>query len=184
MKETRKPLSQAARARIITLVAMAAGLLVGWLIDDLVFGLLMGFLVSLPFTYRASTSRNLMEYPPGTMLRIAGAGVFFLLCLILAYWVMEQDLDTSILWIAGGLTAIPGLLFVYTIGKAISQLDELQRRIQTEAMSIAFGLSALCIMVIGLLAQAGLIQPDMIVITALMMGFLLIGKLWTMWKYR
>jgi hypothetical protein len=60
---------------IIMAVALAAGLLFGWIIDDLAFGLLIGFLVSLPFTSRFSRQKTLMEYPPGTLPRIAASGV-------------------------------------------------------------------------------------------------------------
>jgi hypothetical protein len=63
-------------------------------------------------------------------------------------------------------------------------LDELQRRIQTEAFAIGFGLSALTMVIVGLMADAGVPQPNWLMAAAVMSVFLLIGKLWTMWKYR
>lgn len=177
--------SRSARTRtIITATALAAGLLLGWVIDDLAFGLLMGFLISLPITSRFARSHNLMEFPPGTLLRIGGAGAFFFGAIFAANWAMGQELDQTTKVLIGSLTAIPGLLFIYTLGQAISSLDELQRRIQTEAMAIGFGLSALMLIVVGLLADAGVPQLNWLMAAAGMSAFWLLGKLWTTWKYR
>ena len=97
---------------------------------------------------------------------------------------MGQELDQTTKVLIGSLTAIPGLLFIYTLGQAISSLDELQRRIQTEAMAIGFGLSALMLIVVGLLADAGVPQLNWLMAAAGMSAFWLLGKLWTTWKYR
>jgi hypothetical protein len=169
---------------IITAISLAAGLLFGWVIDDLAFGLLIGFLVSLPFTARLTRLQTRMEYPPGTLPRIAAAGVTFFAGFFLANWAMDQNLDQPIKILLGSFITLPGIWFVYTLGKAISQLDEFQRRIQTEALAIGFGLSALMMIVVGLLADAGIAQPNWLVAAAAMSAFWLIGKLWTMWKYR
>ena len=42
-----------------------------------------------------------------------------------------------------------GAFMVYAVGKAISTLDEMQRRLQTEAIAIGFGLSFLFILIYG-----------------------------------
>lgn len=169
---------------IIMAVALIAGLVFGWLIDDLAFGLLVGFLASLPFTTRLTGRQTLMEYPPGTLPRLAAAGVSFFAALFVLNWVLDQDLEQPIKILLGSLSAIPGLWFIYTLGKAISQLDEFQRRIQTEALAIGFGLSALTLMIVGLLEDAGVPQPNWLIAAAAMSAFWLVGKLWTMWKYR
>ena len=63
-------------------------------------------------------------------------------------------------------------------------MDDLQRRIQVEAMAIGYGITLLVTMTVGLLAQAGVRQPSWFVVTFVMLIAGLIGKLWLRWKYR
>ena len=79
---------------------------------------------------------------------------------------------------------IPGILLAVSIGSAIAQLDELQRRIQLEAIGIAFGGSIIASLSYALLVLAGFPQVSWMFVPLIMMMLWLVGKLWTMWKYR
>ncbi|MGW8145052.1 MAG: hypothetical protein ACWGN2_11705, partial [Anaerolineales bacterium] len=80
--------------------------------------------------------------------------------------------------------ALPAVWLAYTIGSAIAQLDELQRRIQLEAIGIGFGGSVVVTLTYALLVQVGVPQISWMFVPLLMLLFWAIGKLWTMWKYR
>lgn len=65
-----------------------------------------------------------------------------------------------------------------------ASLDELQRRIRTEAIAIGFGFTALVVMTYGMLGLVRLAQPNWVFVTLpLVVGWGL-GKFWTLWKYK
>ncbi len=79
---------------------------------------------------------------------------------------------------------IPGIFFVVSIGAAINRLDEMQREIQVEALAISFAGTALVAFSYSLLGLAGVRQANWIFVPLVMVVFWLVGKLWTMWRYR
>ena len=66
----------------------------------------------------------------------------------------------------------------------IASLDELQRRIQTEAIAIGFAGTAIVVGGYALLQFAGYAQVNVGVVILIMSLMWLVGKLWTLWRYR
>ncbi len=73
---------------------------------------------------------------------------------------------------------------VISIGIAIASLDELQRRIQTEAIAIGFAGTAIFVGGYALFQFAGLSEVNVGLVLFAMSGFWLAGKLRTLWRYR
>ena len=74
---------------------------------------------------------------------------------------------------------------VVTLGRAIASLDELQRRIQTEAIAIGFAGTVIVCGGYGLLEIAGVVPAlnwGLVIFVMTFMWF--VGKMWTLWRYR
>ncbi len=71
-----------------------------------------------------------------------------------------------------------------SMGMMIASLDELQRRIQTEAIAIGFAGTAIIVGGYALLQFTGFAEINIGIMLVIMSLMWLIGKLWTMWKYR
>ena len=79
----------------------------------------------------------------------------------------------------------PGLTFLllaHAVGLAIASLDELQRRFQTEAIAIGFGLASVVVVSVGFLGAIGLERPNWVIVAMVMILGWAIGKIWTLWK--
>lgn len=63
-------------------------------------------------------------------------------------------------------------------------MDELQRRIQLDAIGIGFGASLIVTLTYALLVQAGILQVSWMFVPLLLVLMWGVGKLWTVWKYR
>ena len=73
---------------------------------------------------------------------------------------LEMDLDNRWLRIAIALTPIPFFVhFLWMWMKGVSTMDELERRIQLEALALAFPLMAVLLMTLGLLDVAVGLNP-------------------------
>jgi hypothetical protein len=166
------------------LIGVIAGLILGLIDGDLLEGLGFGFIIGLAFGAVFERRDHMMHYPPGMLRRIILAGGLFLITLIASLELMDRVQDRS-LQILLAVTPVIGFAFVvYAIGSALASLDELQRRIQTEAIALGFGFTAFTVVGVGLLSEVGLTQPGWIyVVFPMTLGWGL-GKLWTMWKYR
>ena len=162
------------------LIGLAIGFIQGDVLEGASFGLIIGLCIGAGFEGRGS----LMRYRPGAMRRILLAAALFLISLLLVFEFLE-GVDRGVLRTLLALApAATFLLFVLALGWAIAGLDELQRRIQTEAIAIGFGFTAVAVLTVGLLGQVGFEQPNWIYAgLPLVLGWVL-GKLWTMWKYR
>jgi hypothetical protein len=74
---------------------------------------------------------------------------------------LEMDLDNRWLRIAIALTPIPFFVrFLWMWMKGVGTMDELERRIQLEALALAFPLMAVLLMTLGLLDIAVGLNPD------------------------
>ncbi len=166
------------------LIGLGIGLIVALIDGDLLEGLGFGFVIGLGIGAAFERRHHLMQYPPGMLRRIVLAGGFFLITL-LASLELKAYITAQPLQIALALAPALGFaLVVLAVGTALASLDELQRRIQTEAIAIGFGLTGIAVVSVGLLREVGLEQPDWIfVVIPMVIGWGL-GKLWTMWKYR
>ena len=82
------------------------------------------------------------------------------------------------------LPMIPGLFLTFGILRAVSSLDEMERRILLEATAFAFILTLILMLSFGLLKLAGVPWPSPVIISAVMCFLLLIGKLRGNRRYR
>jgi hypothetical protein len=175
------------RGRNIALGA-AIGLVIGGGIDyflgDTGWGLVIGILLGAFAGYWVKFPLPRMEYPAYIVRRMVISGILFVAILLVSIWMLNNAIGQEYqLWIALAPT-IPGILLALSIGSAIAQLDELQRRIQLEAIGIAFGGSIILSLSYALLVLAGIPQASWVFVPLIMMVLWLMGKLWTMWKYR
>jgi hypothetical protein len=125
-----------------------------------------------------------MKYPAHIWRRIILSGtIFWASILAVSHYIRLEQSDTLRILLALA-PVIPGIFFVVFIGAAINRLDEMQRKIQVEALSISFAGTALVALSYGLLGLAGVKQANWIFVPLVMAFFWLAGKLWTMGRYR
>lgn len=95
-----------------------------------VTGMIVGALIG----YRSAARFHLMEYSPHVIRFLVISGALFFASL-LAFLALYDSLNEGSLGLFAALVPIvTGGLFVLALSYAISSLDELQRRIQTEAI--------------------------------------------------
>jgi len=150
------------------------------------FDLIVGMGTGLAAGYRwgKQPPGMLMRYPPGVMWRVLVSGALFILGFFGYLYLLDLDLVRSQKLYASLLAIIPTALFIIMIVYAIGQLDEMQRRIQTEGIAIAFAGTALVFSVIVILGLAGVPAPHWGFSLVIMTGMWLLGKLWTLWRYK
>jgi len=162
------------------IVGFIVGLIDGNLLDGLGFGLLIGLALGAAFHHRD----QMMQYPPQRARHVVVAAVLFMGAAVAwSTWIKEVT-QPQMRWVVSLAPGLAFLVFVHAIGLAIASLDELQRRIQTEAIAIGFGLAAVVVTSIGFLGELGVAQPDGIFVVLIMILGWGIGKAWTLWKYR
>lgn len=166
------------------LIGVIIGLILGLIDGDLLEGLGFGFVIGLAIGAAFDRRDQMMQYPPGMLRRIVLAGGFFILSLIASLELMDLAQNNVLQVLLAILPVVAFAFVVFAIGSALASLDELQRRIQTEAIAIGFGMTAFTVVGVGLLAEVGLKQPDWIYVVFPMTLGWGVGKLWTMWKYR
>ncbi len=132
--------------------------------------------------YRGPQRIHLMEYPAEVIRNLVISGALFIIVWMGSIYIITHEIGVPFHTLLG--SAIPGFLFIVSLGNAISKLDELQRRIQVEAIAIGFGITALVTITFGLLGLTGTPQPNWMFVTVIMTFSWLAGKLWTRWKYR
>ena len=176
------------RSRENIAIGFVVGMLIGGLFDlytgEYGIGTIIGMIAGAVFGSRGLQRIHLMEYPPGVLRNLAMAGTLFLIFFVGSVYMINHEIGNSFQTILAFAPLIPGFLFVVALGNAISSLDELQRRIQVEAIAIGFGITALITVTFGLLGLTGTPQPNWMYVTVNMTFSWLAGKLWTRWKYR
>jgi hypothetical protein len=169
-------------------IGFIVGMLLGGLIDlysgDFGIGTILGMILGALIGYRGFKGIHLMEYPPEVIRNLVISGVLFFVVWLSSIYVITHEIGIRFHTILAFATSISGFLFIVSIGNAISKLDELQRRIQIEAIAIGFGITALVTIAFGLLGLTGTPQPNWMYMTVIMAFSWLLGKLWTRWKYR
>ena len=92
--------------------------------------------------------------------RIVLAALLFAALYIAAAWVAEVDSIPRGLRVAVALTAVPAFgFFLVEWIRAMRRLDELERRVQLEALAIAFPLSLMLLMGLGLIQRVMQLNP-------------------------
>lgn len=170
-------------------IGTALGLILWSALNNLLpfpFDLLVGIGTGLLIGYRwgKRPPPMLMRYPPGVMWRVLIAGSAFILGLFGYLYVLDFDLTGTQKLLSSLLAIVPAIAFVLMVVLAIGRLDEMQRRIQTEGIAIAFAGTAIVVGVYTLLGLAGVPAPRWGLLLVVMALMWLIGKLWTMWRYR
>jgi hypothetical protein len=161
------------------------GLAFGYASGSPWLGLMVGILFGLAIGYRISRIPLKMRYPTFMVRRIILTAAFLLL-VGLGYAGLLFRGWTGTRAILAALFPITVWAFlVITLGMAIASLDELQRRIQTEAIAIGFGGTVIICGAYGLLELAGVVPALNWGIAIFVMVFMwFIGKTWTLWRYR
>jgi len=126
----------------------------------------------------------LMRFPPGILRRLLFAGAIAILGMIGYQYLLDLELTNTQQILASLVAILPAIVLVFAIGSAIGHLDEMQRRIQTEGIAIAFAGTAIVMIAFSLLGFAGVPNPNVGILLLVMMGMWVFGKLWTMWRYK
>ena len=171
---------------IMTAITGAAyGLLVGYGFEfNLGLGVLIGTLFGAAIGFRISKRPPRMEYPIALFHRIMLAATFLLLTSFGYSYLLDQNLSQAQQYWAAALPLAGWTVLIISIGWAIASLDEMQRRIQTEANAIGFAGTAIFVGGYALFQFAGLSEVNLGLVLFAMSGFWLAGKLWTLWRYR
>ena len=125
-----------------------------------------------------------MQYPPNIVRQVFLSAVIFFVFLFGSQWLLNQDFSQSYQFLIALAPAVPAAWLAISIASAITQLDELQRRIQLEAIGIGFGGSVIITLTYALLVEVGIPQISWMFVPLLMVLLWAVGKLWTMWEYR
>lgn len=79
---------------------------------------------------------------------------------------------------------IPAVFIAYGILGLATQLDEMERRIITEAAAFTFIFSLMFLLSFALLGLVGVPKPSNTWVIFIMSMLLVIGKFWGNWRYR
>ena len=187
MKDSINQNTSQSRGRNIALGA-AFGLLIGGGLDlilgDTGWGLAIGIILGAFLGYWIKFPLPVMQYPAHVIRQIFISAFLFFIILLGSQWLLNQGISLSYQYLVAAAPAVPAIWLAYSIGSAIAQLDELQRRIQLEAIGIGFAGSVVITLIYALLVQVGIPQISWMFIPLLMLLLWAMGKLWTMWKYR
>ena len=160
-------------------VALGSGFGSLWL------GLIVGILVGLAIGFRLSRFSPKMRYPMYMTRRMLLAGSLALLATYGFLLLQDYGLSQGQILLAALVPIAAWAFLVITLGMAIASLDELQRRIQTEAISIGFAGTVIVCGGYGLLELPGILPGlNMGVVIVVMIFMWFIGKMWTLWRYR
>lgn len=149
---------------------------------DLLVGMGTGLLIG--YRWGKQPPPMLMRYPPGVMGRIIITMAAFVLGLFGYVYLLDLGLTRTQRLLSSLLAIVPVVAFVFMLSWAIGQLDEMQRRIQTEGIAIAFAGTAIVVSAYALLGLAGVSAPHWGMLLVVMIFMWLVGKLWTMWRYK
>ena len=167
------------------LVGAAYGLLSAYGFErDIWLPIIIGALFGVAIGFRISVRPPKMRYPMYMARRMAYAGTFLLLASVVYAYLLDLELTRTQIILATLLPTVGWAALVISIGKAIASLDELQRRIQTEAIAIGFAGTAILVGAYSLLQFGGFNQINIGVALLVMAVMWLVGKLWTLWRYR
>ena len=97
---------------------------------------------------------------------------------------LEANPDSGWRYVVALAPMLPGIWMALGMLRAITRLDELERRILLEAAAGSFAITLLLMLSMGLLGFAGLAQLNGVYIAGVMAFLLLLGKLWGNWKNR
>ena len=147
-------------------------------------GLGTGILFGVAIGFRTSRNPPKMRYPMYLLRRTLLAAAFFLFASYIYSYLLDQNLSPTQAFLATLLPWAGWTTVVVSIGMMIASLDELQRRIQVEAIAVGFAGTAIAVGGYALLQFAGFAEINVGVVLLIMSLMWLGGKLWTLWRYR
>jgi hypothetical protein len=162
-----------------------AGAAFGYGLGSLWLGIIVGILFGLAIGYRLQRMPIKMRYPPYLIRRILLAAGFCVLVGMGYAVLVDRGWSGTRATLAALLPIAAWSFLVVTLAMAIASLDELQRRIQTEAIAIGFAGTVIVCGGYGLLGLAGILPAinwGLVIFVMVLMWF--VGKMWTLWRYR
>jgi MFS family permease len=182
-KETRNDdrLKRLALAAILIFaIIVAIGLMLGYVEYFALGGLVLAMLFASP----ASKRIHLMEFRAGAIIPFV-VSVILVLALLLVSLVLKVSINTPPWSVALGLLPLPALIAaVVFLARAISKLDDLQRRIQTEGLALGFGIFLVILTGYAWLTLFGAPQIDWIFAPLVMILCWVAGKLATTVRFQ
>ncbi len=82
------------------------------------------------------------------------------------------------------LPAIPAVLVILAMVRRVRTLDEMERRIELEAVVIASLLVGMASFVAGFLVEAHVMEVSIISVLPTMIAVYALAQTWTAWRYR
>ena len=110
--------------------------------------------------------------------------MFYIGFLAFSFSWLEENQGSSWRITVALLPMLPGIFIALGIGKAIQQLDEMERIILQKGMAISFAATLLLLITMGLLKTAGIEQLGSTFIVLFMIIVWLLAKLWGHWRYQ
>ena len=188
MKETLQPVSSIELRKNLITGGIAGGMLgvaFGYGFGSLWFGTVVGILFGLAIGYRMGRIPIKMRYPSFMIRRILLSGAFAVLVGLVYGALLDHGWTGTRATLAALVPIAAWTFLVITLAMAIASLDELQRRIQTEAISIGFAGTVIVCGGYSLLELGGILLAlnwGLVLFVMVVMWF--IGKMWTLWRYR
>jgi len=168
-----------------SLAGAAFGLLYAYGFEfSIPLGILAGAAFGAAIGFRVTHKPPKMRYPLFMLRRTLLAATFLLLGSFVYSYLLDQEISQVQRFWAAALPLAGWTFVVITIGLAIASLDELQRRIQTEAIAIGFAITAVFVGGYALFQFSGLPEVNLGLVLLVMSASLLVGKFWTLWRYR
>lgn len=168
-----------------SLTGAAFGLLYAYGFEfSFALGILAGAAFGAAVGFRISHKPLRMRYPMFLLRRILLAASFMLLASAGYSYLLDQGISQAQRYWAAALPLLGWAAVVLTIAMTIASLDELQRRIQTEAIAIGFAITAVVVGGYALFQFSGLPEVNLGLALMVMSGAWLLGKLWTLWRYQ
>jgi hypothetical protein len=187
MKENNQKFSSIEIRKNLVTGAIAGGALgtvFGYAIGSVWLGAIAGILLGLAIGFRLRTFSPKMRYPMYMIRRMLLSGVLAMVFSFGYAFLVDQTMSQTQKLLAALVPTAAIAVFVLSLASAIASLDELQRRIQTEAIAIGFAGTAIICVGYGLMGMAGLASLNWGWVTLVMVVIWLIGKIWTLWRYR
>jgi hypothetical protein len=188
MKENNQLLSSTEMRKNLITGAIAGsmlGLVFGYGFGSLWPGLLVGVSFGLAIGFRLSRFTPKMRYPLYMTRRMVLSGSLALLAVFGFALMQDYSLNQTQMILIALIPIAAITLFVVAMATAIASLDELQRRIQTEAISLGFAGTIIICAGYSLLQLAGILPAlNWGFVIFVMVFMVLAGKMWTLWRYR